>query len=81
MNVYKSEYEGCDDHEYGWSVVIAANNINEAYDLAQEDGYQDKYFKLELVEGLQYNLPNPRIISGCDIIIEMNNKIKIMLCQ
>ena len=66
MNVYKSEYEGCDDHEYGWSVVIAANNIDEAYELAQEDGYQDKYFKLELVEGLQYNFPNPRIISGCE---------------
>ena len=65
MNVYKSEYEGCIDHDYGWSVVIAANSIEEAYSLANEDNYGDEHFELELVEGLQYNLPNPKIISGC----------------
>ena len=65
MNVYKSEYKGSDVHDYGWSVVIAANNIQEAYNLADEDNYGDEHFKLELVEGLQYNLPNSKIISGC----------------
>ena len=65
MNVYKSEYEGYEMYNFGWSVVIAANSIDEAYKLAKDADYTDEEFKLELVEGLVYNLPIPKIISRC----------------
>lgn len=64
MNVYKSRYGGYEMCEFGWSVVIAANSIDEAYKLAKDAGYTDKGFKLELVEGLVYTFPIPKIISG-----------------